>query len=88
MMILRVKFRKSLGDVLRLSPTSDPYGHPNPKWVARDPKSVSNRIPIQVTYFGLSERHNLNMSILSPENPFVERIIFCVLLSENIPNGY
>jgi len=27
---------------IRLSPTSDPYGHPNPKWVAGDLKSASN----------------------------------------------
>jgi hypothetical protein len=48
---------------LRLSPTSDPYGHPNPKWVTRDPKSASNRLPVWETHFRLSERHNPNMNI-------------------------
>ena len=69
-----------VGDALRLSPTRKPYGHPNPKWVARDPKSASNRVPIRETYFGLPERHSPNMVILSPENPFAEMILFWILL--------
>jgi len=58
---------------VRLSPTGNPYEHPNPKWVARDLKSASNRVPIRETYFGLPERHNPNISIISPENPFAEK---------------
>jgi len=74
--------------MLRLSPIRNPYGHPNPKWVARDQKSASNRVPIRETYFRLPERHNPNMGILSPKNPFAERILFWVLLLEKIPNMY
>ena len=66
----------------------NPYGHPNLKWVARDPKSASNRVPIRETYFGLPERHNPNMDILSSGNPFVERILFWVLLLEKMSNRY
>ena len=66
----------------------NPYGHPNLKWVARDPKSASNRVPIRETYFELPERHNSNMGILSPENLFTEMIFFWVLLLEKIPNMY
>jgi len=73
---------------LRRSPTRNPFGHSNPKWVARDPKSASNRVSIQETYFRLPERHNPNMSILSPGNPFAERILFWVLLLEKMPNRY
>jgi len=73
---------------LRLSPTRKPYGHPNIKWVARDLKSASNRVPIRETYFGLPERHNPNMDILSPENSFAEMILFWVLLLEKMPNMY
>ena len=73
---------------LRLSPTRNPYRHPNQKSVTRDKKSVSNRVPIRETYFGLSERHNPNMSILSPENPFAETILFWVWLLEKMPNMY
>jgi hypothetical protein len=61
---------------LRLYPTSNHIGTQTPKWVARDLKSASNRVPIRETYFGLPERHNPNMGILSPRNPFVERILF------------
>jgi hypothetical protein len=65
-----------VGSILRLSPTSDPYGHPNPKWVVRDPKLTSNKLSIRETFFELSERHNPNMSILSPKNSFAEKIFF------------
>ena len=61
---------------------------PNLKWIARDTKSVSNRVSIRVTYFGLPERHHPNMGILSPGNLFTERILFWVLLLEKIPNRY
>jgi hypothetical protein len=73
---------------LRLSLIGDLYGYPNPKWVAGDSKSASNRVPIRETHFGLSERHNPNMSIISPRNPFAERILFWVLLLEKISNRY
>jgi hypothetical protein len=62
--------------VIRLSPTSGLYKHSNLKWVARDSKSTSNRVPIWVTYFRLPERHDLNMSIISLENSFAEKIPF------------
>ena len=61
---------------LRLSPTGDPYGHPNPKWVLDGTVSVSNRVPICETHFGLQLRHNPNMSILSPGNLFAEMVLF------------
>ena len=54
----------------------------------RDPKSASNRLPIRETNFGLSKRHNPNMSILAPENPFTEIILFWVLLLEKMSNRY
>ena len=73
--------------VLILSPTRNPYEHPNLKWVARDLKSASNRVPIWKIYFGLSEMHNPNMGILSPGNPFAEMILFWVLL-EKMLNRY
>ena len=68
--------------------SSLPYGYLNLKWAARDLKSASNRVPIRVTYFGLSERHDPNISILSPENPFAKMINFWVLLLEKMTNGY
>ena len=52
------------------------HGCLNSKWIARYSKSACNRVPIRKIYFRLSERHNLNMDILSPENPFTERIHF------------
>ena len=72
----------------RLSSTRNLYRHPNSKWVSRDSKSASDRVPIRETYFWLPERHNLNMGILSPGNPFAERILFWVLLLEKMPNRY
>jgi hypothetical protein len=62
-------------NTFRLSPTRDTYEYPNPKWVAEEPKSVSNRKPILKTYFGLPERHNPNISVLSPRNLFAKRIL-------------
>ena len=61
---------------IRPTPTRNPYRHPNPKWIAIDLKSASNRLPIRKIYFTLPERYNLNMDILSPENTFAERILF------------
>jgi len=66
----------------------NPYGYPNPKSVARDPISASNRVPIREIYFWFSERHNLNIDILSPGNSFAEMILFWVLLLEKMPNRY
>jgi hypothetical protein len=50
---------------MRLSPTSDPYKNLNPERVARDPKLISNTLPIQEIHFKLLERHNLNQYPLS-----------------------
>ena len=36
----------------------------------------------------LRERHNPNISILSPETPFIERILFWVLLLEKMSNEH
>jgi len=33
-------------------------------------------VPIQEIYFELPEKHNPNMDIISPENPFAEMILF------------
>ena len=61
---------------MRLSSIDDLYGHLNSKLIVENLKSASNRVPIWETHFGLSERHDLNMSILSSGNPFAERIFF------------
>jgi hypothetical protein len=44
--------------------------------MGRDLKSASNKISIGNIYFELSERHDLNMDIISFENLFAERVIF------------
>jgi hypothetical protein len=72
---------------LYIFPTRNLYG-PISKMGCGNLKSVFNRVPIQKIYFRLSERHNSNMSILSLGNPFEERILFEVLLLENMLNGY
>ena len=54
----------------------DPYGDPNPKWVVDGTVSASNRIPIRKTHFGLQQRHDPNMSILSPGDSFIEMVLF------------
>jgi len=42
-----------------------------------------------VWIFGLlHERYNLNLSILSLEDLFTERVLFWILLSEKIKNGH
>ena len=71
----------------RLSPMDDP-GDPNPKWVVDGTVSASNRILICETHFGLQQRHNPNMSILSPGDSYAERVLFWVLLLEKTKNGY
>ena len=58
---------------LRLSPTRSLYGHPNLKWVVKYLKSFFNRVTIRENYFGLPERHNLNMGIISPRNIFAKK---------------
>jgi hypothetical protein len=73
---------------VRLSPTGDPLRYPNPKWVSNKIPITSNRVPIWKTYFGCYERHNPNLSILSPGDPFAERVVFWVLLLEKTKNGY
>jgi len=64
------------------------YGDPNPKWIVDDIVSAFNKIPICETHFGLQQRHNLNMSILSPGDSFAERVLFWVLLLEKTKNKY
>ena len=51
-------------------------------------KLASNRLPIREIYFGLSDRHNTNISILFSENSFAEMILFWVMLLEKMSNGY
>jgi hypothetical protein len=51
---------------LKTVSNKEPYENPNLKWITRDLKSASNRVPIWETYFGLPERHNPNIGILSP----------------------
>ena len=60
--------------LVRLSPTAYPYRDPNPKWVLEGTVSAFDRLPICETYFGLQPTHNPNMSILSLEDLFVERV--------------
>jgi len=48
---------------------------------------VQHNIYSLQTYFRYQERHNLNMSILSPQDPFVERILFWMLLLERTKMG-
>ena len=71
-----------------LAPMDVPYGHPYIKWVSNGNVSASNKAPICETYFGLQQRHNPNMSILSPRDSFVERVIFWVILLEKTKNRY
>ena len=47
------------------SPMDAPYGLPYPKWLFNGTVSASNRVPICDTHFGLQQRHNPNISILS-----------------------
>ena len=54
-MFLMNVFFHGFATLVRLSPTMNPYGHPNPKWVARDLKSAFNRVPIREIYFGLTK---------------------------------
>ena len=68
--------------------TRNPYDHPNQKWIARDPKSVSNRVPIRKTYFELPDGHNPDMGIFPPENPFAEMILFWIFSLEKMSNRY
>jgi len=37
---------------------------------------ASNRVPIQKTHFGYQKRHNSNLDILSPRDPFAESVVF------------
>ena len=64
------------------------HGYPNSKQIVRGSKLAFNIVSIRETYYGLLERHNLNMSIISPVNPFAEMIFFWVLLLEKILNRY
>jgi hypothetical protein len=53
-----------------------PIWTPKPKIDSKRPKSASNRLSKRKTHFRLPERHNLNMSILSPANLFIKKIFF------------
>ena len=66
----------------------DPYEDPNPKWVMNGTVLASNKIPICETHFELQQRHNPNMSILSPKDSFAERVLFWVMLLEKTKNRY
>jgi len=73
---------------LRLSPTGDLLGDPNPKWVFKKIHIASNRVLIWKIYFRYQERYNPNLSILSPRDLFAERVLFWVSLLEKTKNGY
>ena len=73
---------------LRLSPTGDLLGDPNPKWVFKKIHIASNRILIWKIHFGYQKRYNLNLSILSPGDPFAERVFFWASLLEKTKNRY
>jgi len=73
--ILEKQNQKSCG-FLRLSPIGDPFGNPNPKWVSNTIPIASNRVSIQKTLFRYQERHNPNLGILSPRDPFAESVFF------------
>jgi len=59
--------------LLRLSPTGDPLGDPNLKWVSNTMPIASNKVSISRIHFGCQERYNPNLSILSPGDPFAEK---------------
>jgi hypothetical protein len=61
--------------------------NPNPKWVSNTIPIASNKVFIWKTHFGCQERHNPNPSILSPEDPYAERVVFWVLLLEKTKIG-
>jgi hypothetical protein len=67
------------GNVMKylvLSPTRDPSRDPNLKWICNRIPIASNIVSIYKTHFGCYERYKPNLSIISPEDPFVERILF------------
>jgi hypothetical protein len=51
-------------------------------YVASPLPVASNKVLIWKTHFGCQERHNLNLSIISPRDPFAKRIIFWGLVVE------
>jgi hypothetical protein len=53
-----------------------PIRRPNPKWVSNKIPIASNRVPIWKIHFECQERYNLNLNILSPRDPFAERVLF------------
>jgi hypothetical protein len=74
--------------IFYMHPTGDPLGYPNLKWISNIIPIASNRVPIWKTHFGRQERHNPNLNILSPGDPFAERVVFWVLLLEKTKNRY
>jgi len=67
-----------LSYIARQSPTGDPSGDPNSKWVSNRISIASNRVPIWKTNFGCQRRYNPKLSILSPGDPFTEKVLFWV----------
>jgi hypothetical protein len=61
---------------LRLSPTGDALRDLNLKWVSNQIPIASNRVTIRKTHFSCQERHNSNLNIIYPEDPFAERVLF------------
>ena len=61
---------------LRLSPIAYAFGNPNSKYVSNTIPIASNKISIQKTHFGYQGRHNPNLGILSPRDPFAESVVF------------
>jgi len=60
---------------VRLSPTGDSFENPNLKWVSNTIPIASNIVPIQKTHFGYQKRHNPNLGILSPRDPFAGNLL-------------
>jgi hypothetical protein len=73
--------------LVRLSPTENLLRDPNPKWISNKIHITSNRVSIWKNHFGCQERYNPNLSILSPGDPFIRRVLFWVLLLEKIKIG-
>jgi len=66
-----------------LSPYLRIFGNPNPKLISNTIHIASNKIPIQKTHFEYQEKHNLNLNILFPRDPFAESVVFWVRIIED-----
>jgi hypothetical protein len=74
--LLLVKEKKHGYSSLGYLQQGDPFRNPNLKWVSNTISIAFNRVPIQKTYFGYQKRHNPNLGILSPRDPFAESVVF------------